>query len=100
MSEPSPKSAPARAKNALDKVTRPEGHLFTIKAASQLVGRTQRTIYNVLSKHADRFEDPMYQKGLGVPGRRWDERLYRLLSPHDLRVLREMFPVYVKRKVR
>lgn len=100
MSDSRGKSATQRTNKPLDRIPRPEGHLFTIKAASQLVGRTERTIYNVLSKYAERFEDPMYQKGLGVPSRRWDERLYRVLSPRDMGVLRTMFSVYVKRKVR
>lgn len=94
------KSASAKSNNGLDKVPRPEGHLFTIEAVSRLVGRSKRTIYNVLSVHADKFGDPMYQKGLGNKGRRFDERLYRVLPASDMRVIRELFPIYVKRKAR
>ena len=74
---------------------RPDGNLFTIRAVALLVGRSEGTIYNRLSEYADRFDAPMYDKiNLG----RGDHRHYRVLSEHDMQVIRQLFPLFVKRK--
>lgn len=88
-----------RANKGLDSIytkqQRPDGVMWTIHSVALLVGRSERTIYNMLSLHADRFGDPMYEKLYLGHG---DQRLYRVLSEADMRVIRELWPVYVKRK--
>jgi hypothetical protein len=74
---------------------RPHGHLFTVRAVSLLVKRSQQTIYNLLTQKAELFGAAMYEK---VYRNRNDHRLYRVLSEADMTVIRGLFPVYVKRK--
>jgi hypothetical protein len=77
---------------------RPEGHLFTVVSVALFLRRNHRTVQNILAKHRDRFDEPIYQQ---VYRDRGNMRFYRVLTEHDMRVIREMFPVYtyVKKKV-
>lgn len=99
MSHPPRNSPIQRANKGLDSVytkqPRPNGVMFTIHSVSLLTGRSERTIYNLLSLHANRFCEPMYEKLYLGHG---DQRLYRVLSEADMAVIRDLFPVYVKRK--
>lgn len=89
-----------RANKGLDspytKQARPVGSTFTIRAVAMFVHRSEKTIYNVLSKYPDHFGDPMYEK-VFMPA---DQRLYRVLSEDDMAVIRDIFCVYVKKKGR
>lgn len=80
------------ATKGLTKKPRPAGVLYTIEAAAVMFRRRPRTIYDLLSVHAARFDAPMYEQ---VASR----RLERVLSAADIRVFRTLFPVYVKKKL-
>lgn len=83
------KSTPAT--KGLVKRPRPAGMLYTIEAAAVMFHRRPRTIYDLLSVHAERFDTPMYEQAAS-------RRLHRVLSARDIKTLRLMFPIYVKEK--
>lgn len=99
VSQPSRNSPIQLANKGLDspykKQPRPVGNTFTIRAVALFVHRSEQTIYNVLSKYADHFGEPMYEK-VFMPA---DQRLYRVLSEDDMAVIRDIFCVYVKQKL-
>lgn len=82
------------ATKGLVKKPRPLGQLYTIEALAIMFRRRPRTIYDLLSRFAERFEDPMYEQ-LHFPR---SHRLYRVVSATDVQTLRKMFPIYVKKK--
>lgn len=103
MSESPEKSASPQANKRLDKhepVQRSEDRIWPIASAALLVGRDVKTIWNALSEHASRFDEPLYDK---IHAGRGNQRMFRVLSNHDLAELRMLFPLYrrksrVKRK--
>ena len=69
-------------------VPRPTGGLFTLDAVAVMFGVERKTVYNVLSRHRDRLDPPMYWR------RRHPRRL-RVLSAPDVEVLRSLFRLRV-----
>ena len=67
----------------------PAGAMFMLSAVKSLFGVSMRTLYNELSEGRARFDKPMYRRG-------GDRRLRRILSEHDVDVLRDIFRVRVK----
>ena len=68
--------------------------LFLVSAAAQMFDVSTRRLYNLLSEHRQKFDPPRYK----LRGRYQPRRMYRLLSPHDIEVLQEFFPILVSRK--
>lgn len=63
----------------------PEGSTFTVGALASMFGVARQTIWNQLCVHRARLDPPMYR------------RHRRLLTWHDMEVLRTVFTVRVKR---
>jgi hypothetical protein len=63
----------------------PWAQAFTVEAAALLLGRSRRTIWNLLSSHAAKFSEPMYVKLRG-PQRR------RVLTEQDMAALHALIP--------
>lgn len=87
------KSTPAT--KGLVRKPRPAGVLFTVDALARIFNRTPKAMYHVLGRCAASLSAPMYCQVKWPP----DRKLYRVLAEKDLRVLRKLFPVYVKPKV-
>ena len=69
----------------------PDGVLFTLSAASLLVGKTENAISIVLCRRPQDFDPPHYRRGQGTHD-------HRIVTAHDLAVLRTLWPVVVKQK--
>ena len=55
-----------------------------------LIGRSRPHLRVILSRNPSKFAQPHYQ--------RRGKREFRLITAHDVEVLRAMFPIYVKTK--
>jgi len=62
----------------------PKGGVFTLDAVALMFGVDRKTVYNVLSRHRDRLDSPIYWR------RRHPRRL-RVLTAPDVEVLRSLF---------
>lgn len=85
---PTPMKAPAPARRYV-KVPHPGEMLWPIGVLCLLFHRRPRTLYDVLWRHADHFEQPMYQRITRGPRR-------RVLNARDVNVLRELLGIEVR----
>ena len=69
----------------------PPSTLIYLDAVAMMFGVSQRRIYNLVSIHRAKLDPPHYRP------RHPDPRWRRVLTEHDLTVLRTLFPVLVKR---
>jgi len=72
-------------------VPRPKGGLFTLDAVAVMFGVERKTAYNVLSRHRDLLDPPMYW-------RRQHPRRLRVLTAREVEVLRSLFRLRVRYK--
>jgi len=72
-------------------VPRPKGGVFTLDAVAVMFGVERKTIYNVLSRHRDLLDPPLYWH------RRHPRRL-RVLTAREIEMLRSLFPLRVRHK--
>ena len=72
------------------KIPFPADTVIYLDAVAQMFGVSRRRIYNLVSVHRAQLDPPMYRRM--YPTR----YLKRIISSHDLDVLRALFPIYVK----